>query len=191
MADVPPAAPAPTDASSPEVVTAGPVAVGHGVEVLVTDGWQAVVREHGVAMSDGRLIATLGVVAAEAGLDPKTIIDTYVLSVLDPIGTVTYSAATLRWTTDTPRPTMQYELFYSAVEADGDEVQGGLSTFVRDDGLVLFYEVWAPAGVTGALPDAAFTSLLNSFLGAPSTGGAAPLNVVPDFQVATVHPQGV
>ena len=59
-ATVPPAAPAPTDASSPEVVTAGPVAVGHGVEVLVTDGWQAVVREHGVAMSDGRLIATLG-----------------------------------------------------------------------------------------------------------------------------------
>ncbi|MEZ5250204.1 MAG: hypothetical protein R2713_13640 [Ilumatobacteraceae bacterium] len=73
-------------------MTAGPVAVGHGSRCTATDGWQ--VRDIGVAMSDGRLIATLGVVAAEAGLDPKTIIDTYVLSVLDPIGTVTYSAAT-------------------------------------------------------------------------------------------------
>lgn len=181
---LPPSKPA---ASLP--LPAGSLDLGKGVTVSVAPGWSGTSNNGLVKMSSGDLRVALIVIQRTPGEHPKEIVDEYVELALDVAPHAQYSPATLRWTTDAPRPAMQYEMFYSLDAGNGTSLQGGLHTFVRDDGLTLLYDVWAPTGVTGALPDDTFDALLNSFLDAPQLNAPAPLNSVPEFRVTTIHPQ--
>lgn len=178
-----PTVPAPTTPAKP----VGSLDLGDGVHVVVAPGWSGESNDGLVILTDGKIAVSLMVVKRPPGEAAKAVVDEYVGLLLDPQGVVDYSPATLRWTTEAPRAAVQYELFYALVNSKGTNIQGGLSTYVRDDGLTLLYDVWAPSGVTGALPDESFQSMIDSFLDAPDVNTPVTLTPVAEFQVTTIH----
>ena len=180
--------PATTTPAPVPSVASGLLDLGKGVGVAVPAGWTGTNNNGVVKLTDGRLQITLVVLKRAPGEHPKDIVDEFVGLLIDPAGPADYSTCSLIWNTDAPRPAMEYELFY-ALQVQNGSIQGGLHTFIRDDGLTLLYDVWAPTGVTGALPDDVFVDLVNSFLDAPQLATPAALTMVPQFEVTTIHPQ--
>lgn len=183
-----PTVPAPTSPATVPGQAAGMLDMGKGVSVAVPPGWTGTSTNGVVSLTDGRLKVTLVVLKRAPGEHPKSIVDEYISLLIDPNGPTDYSTCSLIWNTDAPRSAMEYELFY-ALQVSSGSIQGGLHTFIRDDGLTLLYDTWAPTGVTGALPDDVFVDMVNSFLDAPQLATPVALTMVPEFEVTSVHPQ--
>ena len=181
--------PAPLPAAVPPVeVPAGSLDLGNGVFVPVSVGWTGTLSNGIVELSDGTVDVLLQVLRRQPGEDPEVVVDEHVASAIDPVGTVNSGPVTMRWSTETHRPAMGYGFFYTSFDpaaADGKGIAGGVSVFIRDVGLTLIYDVWAPAAVEGALAGDSFNAMIDSFLFAPEAAVPAALAVVPDFRVAT------
>ena len=172
----------------PVAIPAGALDLGDGVFVPVSAGWTGTLENGVVHLTDGTVEVLAQVVLRQPGESPQLIIDEYVAGFIDPMGTVSARPVTLRWSTEAPRPATEYGFFYNTFDpaaADGQGFAGGVSAFIRNDGLTLMLDVWAPAAVTGSLPDDSFNALIDSFLAAPEVAIPAPLAMVPDFRVTS------
>lgn len=176
--------------ATPVAIPAGALDLGDGVYVPVTAGWTGTLTDGVVHLTDGTMEVLIQVVRRTPGESPQLVLDEYVAASIDPLGTVSFGPATLRWSTDTPRPAMEYGFFYTTFDpaaADGKGIAGSASAYIRDDGLTLVYDVWAPASVSGSLSDESFNALIDSFLFAPEVAAPAALAMVPDFRVTTAN----
>ena len=172
---------------------AGATDLSAGVVVVPTGNW-TVTSDQGnalVTISDGTTNLTVGVLNRPAGEDPSIMMQEYVDTFDNQFDAVSYTAAHRSWSTESPLPTVAYTLYYTTFDAGADQglgIAGGISAYLRHDGLTLVTDIWGPASTPGTLPDDIFTPLLDSFLTAPILGAGAALPTVEEFRVSSIHP---
>jgi hypothetical protein len=170
-------------------IPAGGLDLGDGVFVVPSAGWTTTVTNGNAHLTDGIIDVTAQVVRRTPGENPKVVLDEYVASFEQSVNATSFTPATLRWSSDAPRSTMQYGSYYTVFSPDaasGQGITGGLSAYVRNDGLTLVYDIWGPADVAGVLPDDMFNSLLDSFLAAPEVAAPVALTPVADFRITSI-----
>ncbi len=186
-----PATAVPADPAT--TLPAGAIDLSAGVVVAPTGNWTVTSDQSSafVTISDGTTNLTVSVLARPAGQDPSIMMQEYVDTFDSQFDAVSYTAAHRSFTTESPLPAAAYTLYYTTFDGDAEQglgIAGGISAYLRHDGLTLVTDIWGPASTPGTLPDDIFTPLLDSFLAAPALGAGVALPTVEEFRVSSSHP---
>lgn len=185
-----PATAVPADPAN--TLPAGAIDLSAGVVVVPTGNW-TLTSDQGsafVTISDGTTNLTVSVLARPAGQDPSIMMQEYVDTFDGQFDAVSYTAAHRSFTTESPLPAAAYTLYYTTFDGDAEQglgIAGGISAYLRHDGLTLVTDIWGPASTPGTLPDDIFTPLLDSFLAAPALGAGVALPAVEEFRISSTH----
>lgn len=202
-ATLPPAGPTSTEPVEPATTgpaTTGPtttverpvgaVDLGHGAYISLPAGWQQRVdSDEVVTITDGEATVGIQVLAREPGEDPADALQELVDTFDTDYSAVAYAPVRVFEQFDTSPPLVEYSSAYRTFDAENREtgtlLSGVLTLFVRGDGLTALVDLWSETA--SGLPEAAWQSLVDSLVAAPTLGDVGPLVPREPFRLSSVH----